>query len=79
MEVELDRPKPKRSSDPLPEDPRVIPNLVKRLRKEMREAAGKLEFERAAELRDRIRDLEAYMLENGITGEQARSKPRGRR
>ncbi|MEM6925709.1 MAG: excinuclease ABC subunit UvrB, partial [Myxococcota bacterium] len=67
VEVELERPKPKRSSDPIPEDPRKIPNLLKRLRKEMRQAAGKLEFERAAELRDRVRDLEAYMMENDIT------------
>ena len=66
VEVGTERPKPSRTSDPLPEDPRKIPNLVKRLRKEMREAAGKLEFERAAELRDRVRDLEAYMLDNGI-------------
>ncbi len=66
VEVGTERPKPSRTSEPLPEDPRKIPNLLKRLRKDMREAAGKLEFERAAELRDRIRDLEAYMLENGI-------------
>ncbi len=67
VEVDLERPKPKRTSDPIPEDPRKIPNLVKRLRKEMRQAAGKLEFERAAELRDRVRDLEAYMMDNDIT------------
>jgi len=67
VEVDLERPKPKRTSDPIPEDPRKIPNLVKQLRKEMRQAAGKLEFERAAELRDRVRDLESYMLDNDIT------------
>ncbi|MEN0064822.1 MAG: excinuclease ABC subunit UvrB [Myxococcota bacterium] len=67
VEVSLERPKPKRSSDPIPEDPRKIPNLLKRLRDEMRKAAGKLEFERAAELRDRIRDLQDYMMENNIT------------
>ncbi|WP_298433704.1 excinuclease ABC subunit UvrB [Geobacter sp.] len=39
-----------------------IPKLVKKLRKEMLEAAKKLEFERAAELRDRIRRLEAQEL-----------------
>ncbi|HHO54061.1 MAG TPA: excinuclease ABC subunit UvrB [Deltaproteobacteria bacterium] len=66
VEVALERPRPSRSSDPLPEDPRKIPNLVKRLRKEMREAAGRLEFEKAAELRDRVQDLEAYMLEHGV-------------
>ena len=68
VDVALERPKPKRSSEPLPEDPRKVPNLLKRLRKDMREAAGKLEFERAAELRDRIRDLEAYMLDSGVAG-----------
>ena len=78
VEVGLERPKPSRTSDPIPEDPRKIPNLVKRLKKDMREAAGKLEFERAAELRDRVRDLEAYMLENNIIGEQKPSR-RGRR
>jgi excinuclease ABC subunit B len=34
-----------------------IPALVQRLRKEMQEAAKALEFERAAELRDQIREL----------------------
>ena len=68
VEVDLQRPRPSRSSEPLPEDPRKIPNLLTRLRREMRQAAGKLEFERAAELRDRVRDLEAYMIEAGIAG-----------
>jgi len=68
VEVDLERPRPGRSDVPLPEDPRKVPALLKRLRKEMRTAAGKLEFERAAELRDRVRDLEAYMIETGITG-----------
>ncbi|MCB9695060.1 MAG: UvrB/UvrC motif-containing protein, partial [Alphaproteobacteria bacterium] len=47
------------------EDPSRIPQILVRLRKEMREAAGKLEFERAAELRDRIADLERWQLEMG--------------
>jgi excinuclease ABC subunit B len=38
---------------------REIPAAVERLRKEMREAARLLEFERAAELRDLIAELEA--------------------
>lgn len=48
----------------VPEPPEVeevvqeIPAVVERLRKEMREAAEKLEFERAAELRDRIHSLQ---------------------
>jgi excinuclease ABC subunit B len=35
---------------------------VAKLRKEMRTAAAKLDFEKAAELRDRIQDLEAWTL-----------------
>ena len=40
-----------------------IPKLVSRLKKEMREAASKLDFEKAAELRDRIKSLETKDLE----------------
>ena len=39
-----------------------IPFQVERLRKEMKEAASKLEFEKAAEIRDRIRHLEELEL-----------------
>jgi len=35
---------------------------VSALRREMREAAKQLEFERAAEIRDRIKTLEARVL-----------------
>jgi excinuclease ABC subunit B len=42
--------------------PHELPSLVEGLRREMREAAKALEFERAAELRDRIRELEAEQL-----------------
>jgi excinuclease ABC subunit B len=35
-----------------------IPSVIQKLKKEMKEAAGRLEFERAAELRDRIQRLE---------------------
>ncbi|MBI2352587.1 MAG: excinuclease ABC subunit UvrB, partial [Deltaproteobacteria bacterium] len=38
--------------------PEDIPRLVQQLKKEMKRAAGNLEFEKAAELRDRIRELE---------------------
>ncbi|MFT4627946.1 MAG: excinuclease ABC subunit B [Myxococcota bacterium] len=38
------------------------PKMVARLRKEMKEAAAKLEFERAAELRDKVHDIEAWLL-----------------
>jgi len=40
-----------------------VARAVARLRKEMREAAQELEFERAAELRDRLQQLEARELE----------------
>ncbi|MCP4906356.1 MAG: excinuclease ABC subunit UvrB, partial [bacterium] len=39
-----------------------IPALIERLRKEMREAARELEFERAAELRDRVKALESERI-----------------
>ena len=39
-----------------------IPALIQKLKKEMKEAAGRLEFERAAELRDRIQRLEETEL-----------------
>jgi excinuclease ABC subunit B len=43
-------------------DPVELPKLIEKLRTEMREAAQSMEFERAAELRDRIRGLEARAL-----------------
>ncbi|TVQ87423.1 MAG: excinuclease ABC subunit UvrB [Deltaproteobacteria bacterium] len=42
--------------------PEELPSLLTALRKQMKQAAAKLEFERAAELRDRIRGLEAQAL-----------------
>lgn len=42
-----------------------LPDEIKRLRAEMRAAAGKLEFERAAELRDRVRGLEEMAMKLG--------------
>ena len=42
--------------------PKDIPKLVKKLRKEMLEAARQLNFERAAELRDRVKSLEEMEL-----------------
>jgi len=39
-----------------------IPALVEKLKKEMKEAASRLEFERAAELRDKIKTLEETEL-----------------
>jgi excinuclease ABC subunit B len=49
-------------------DPAEIPALVERLRKDMRRASAELEFERAAELRDRIQALERHRL--GLAAEQ---------
>ncbi len=43
-------------------DPAELPALLDKLRKEMRAAAADMEFERAAELRDRIRGLESRAL-----------------
>ncbi len=47
-------------------EPRIptheIPVLIESLRREMREAARDLEFERAAALRDRLQELEAERL-----------------
>jgi excinuclease ABC subunit B len=54
-------------------DPAEVPRLVARLRDEMRQAARALEFERAAELRDRIRVLEERAL--GIAAAEAGAAP----
>jgi excinuclease ABC subunit B len=45
--------------------PHELPELIEGLRREMGEAAKQLDFERAAELRDRIRELEAERLRVG--------------
>jgi excinuclease ABC subunit B len=37
--------------------PDEIPQIIKTLQREMREASKRMEFERAAEIRDRIREL----------------------
>ena len=52
------------STDPeeAPVPAHELPELIDGLRREMREAAAELDFERAAELRDRIRELEAERL-----------------
>ncbi len=42
--------------------PRELARLIQRLEREMREAARELEFERAAELRDRIQALRGHLL-----------------
>ncbi len=45
--------------------PEELPRLVEDLKREMRRAAEAYEFERAAELRDRIRELESLELQYG--------------
>ena len=44
--------------EPPPEDPEVLEREMARLRKEMKKAARDLEFERAARLRDHLRELQ---------------------
>jgi excinuclease ABC subunit B len=46
----------------------VDESTIRKLEQEMKEAAKRLEFERAAELRDRIKDLRKRMIEVGIRG-----------
>jgi excinuclease ABC subunit B len=46
----------------LTDDPEKIAELIAKLETEMREAARKFEFERAAELRDKARELRAKVL-----------------
>ena len=41
---------------------RTLAREIAQVRRDMREAARALEFERAAELRDRVRELEALLL-----------------
>jgi excinuclease ABC subunit B len=45
-----------------------LPVAIRKLKEEMKQAAKALEFEKAAELRDRIRDLSKLMLEMGGEG-----------
>ncbi|MCB9792227.1 MAG: excinuclease ABC subunit UvrB [Alphaproteobacteria bacterium] len=53
-----------------------VPAKLKRLRAEMRAAAEKLDFEKAAELRDELRALESWALEltGELPGEEVREK-----
>lgn len=57
----------------IPED--EIPNLIKELEKKMKEAAAKLEFEKAAEYRDRIAELRKTFLGIKKEGEDETAKP----
>ncbi|MFN8543283.1 MAG: excinuclease ABC subunit UvrB [Candidatus Binatia bacterium] len=50
------------AAEPELADPRALAHEIAALRRAMREAARALEFERAAEIRDRVRALEARLL-----------------
>ena len=45
-----------------------LPVMIRKLKEEMKQAAKELEFEKAALLRDRVRDLTKLMLEMGGEG-----------
>jgi len=56
---------PKSASNEPAIPPHELPALIDGLRREMRAAAKEMAFERAADLRDQIRDLEAELLKVG--------------
>jgi len=47
-------------------DPKTVGNTLKKLKRQMKEHARRLEFERAAEVRDRIQTLESWAVEQGV-------------
>jgi len=53
-------------------------DLVEQMRNEMQEAAENLDFERAAELRDSIEDLEEQLSESDGSGQVASNKASGK-
>ncbi len=70
--LEADYVTPPRTAEEVPEEVHELaldrlPGTIRQLRAEMQAAARRLEFERAAVLRDRIRSLEAWALE--LSGE----------
>jgi excinuclease ABC subunit B len=50
------------AAEPDVTDPEKVAEMIQRLEDEMREAARKFEFERAAQLRDRARALRAKLV-----------------
>ena len=64
--VRADRSRPPAAAAPADLEPGRLSATIQRLRREMRAAAEKLDFERAAELRDQVRELEDWALENSI-------------
>ncbi|MDR2141997.1 MAG: excinuclease ABC subunit UvrB [Deltaproteobacteria bacterium] len=59
----LKAPSPKEA--PVPTSPVALPELIRSLKKEMRQAADNLDFEKAAQFRDQIRRLDAQALALG--------------
>ncbi len=53
-----------RIEDPVPEDPEKLAEFIAKLEADMREAAKRFEFERAAELRDKARALRARLIDS---------------
>jgi excinuclease ABC subunit B len=49
--------------------PRELARAIQRLEREMRDAARELEFERAAELRDRIRAMRSRLMVSEAEGD----------
>ena len=62
LQVDLERPTRTVGENEVTLD--AVPGLLKTLRRDMKKAASKLDFEEAAELRDRIRALETWALEH---------------
>ncbi len=56
--------------------PKEMRKRIEQLRREMKEAARRLEFERAAEIRDRIKALEERLLQLEVPVEERRLKAR---
>jgi excinuclease ABC subunit B len=51
-----------RVEETIPEDPEKLGELISKLEADMREAAKRFEFERAAQLRDKARALRAKLI-----------------
>lgn len=59
----------KEEQAPLPTEPKEIAKLITELEKEMRQKAKDLEFEQAAQIRDKIKVLREYLAVSGTGGE----------
>ncbi|RLB00037.1 MAG: hypothetical protein DRG55_07010, partial [Deltaproteobacteria bacterium] len=59
--------------------PQELLQRISALKRQMKEAASRLEFERAAELRDRIKALEELFLQHDVPVEERRVSPRKKR